>query len=90
MNGSSKVAEKEVDRMWALITGGFIFVLAVVFSLGKASSKREEVAHGHRQELLARENETGQESIIETSVIEDAEPPKLHKERKTPHPSEQL
>ncbi|MDN3437344.1 hypothetical protein QMA04_04530 [Planococcus sp. APC 3900] len=87
MNGSSKVAEKEVDRMWALITGGFIFVLAVVFSLGKASSKRENVANSHRQELLSR----GKESIQEaTLVIEEAESQKNHKERKVPHPSEQL
>jgi len=90
MNDSSKVSEKEVDGMWALIAGGFMFVLAVVFSLGKASSKREDVAHSHRQELLARGNEAGQESIMETSVTEEAEHPKLHKERKAPHPSEQL
>lgn len=90
MNDISKVGTKEVDRMWALITGGFLFVLAVVFSLGKASSKREDVARGHRQELLARGNETMQESTVETSLIEETEPPKLHKERKAPHPSEQL
>ena len=76
--------------MWALITGGFVFVMAVIFSLGKASSRREDVAHSHRQELLARGNETGQEEKMETSMIEEAEQPKLHKESKAPHPSEQL
>lgn len=75
--------------MWALIAGGFMFFMAVIFSLGKASSKREEVARSHRQELLARGNETGQEADIETSMIEERQP-KPHKESKAPHPSEQL
>lgn len=58
--------------MWALLTGGIVFVLTVVFSLGKASAKREDAAHAHREELLARKktnvfeqtdhNRTGTES----------------------------
>lgn len=76
--------------MWALITGGFMFFMAVIFSLGKASSKREEAAHSHRQELLARGNETEQETGMETAINEEEEQPKPYKKRKAPHPSEQL
>jgi hypothetical protein len=42
--------------MWTLIVSGFFAVLAIVFSLGKSSSQREEMASKHREELLARKD----------------------------------
>ena len=77
--------------MWALITGGFVFVMAVVFSLGKASSKREDATHSHREELLARSDDHEAETrVVEETTIEPVEQPKKNKKSKTPHPSEQL
>lgn len=77
--------------MWALITGGFMFVMAIVFSLGKASSKREDAARSHREELLARSNDHETETrVVEEPTSEPIEQPKKNKESKTPHPSEQL
>ncbi len=85
--------------MWALITGGFMFVMAVVFSLGKASSKREDATRNHREELLARSKDSETATESETAIMEesnkelDTEPseqPENDKESKTPHPSEQL
>lgn len=77
--------------MWALIAGGFMFVTAIIFSLGKASSKREDVASSHREELLARSQDSAPEkAIVETPRTEPIEQQKTHKDSKTPHPSEQL
>lgn len=77
--------------MWALIAGGFMFFTAIILSLGKASSKREEAADSHREELLARNNDSAADAaIVETPLKEPIEQPKSHKESKTPHPSEQL
>ncbi|ANU10171.1 hypothetical protein A1A1_12682 [Planococcus antarcticus DSM 14505] len=77
--------------MWALIAGGFMFVTAIIFSLGKASSKREEAADSHREELLARSKDsTAEKKVIETRHTQPIEQPTSHKENKTPHPSEQL
>ena len=77
--------------MWAIIAGGFMFVTAVIFSLGKASSKREEVASSHREELLARNKDSAADpAIAEIPSTEPVEQPKSHKESKTPQPSEQL
>ncbi len=81
--------------MWVLLTGGIVFMLTLVFSLGKASSKREKVAHGHREELLARkekkvtedvavEPET-QRALVEKKMIPEK---KIYKESNTKHPSE--
>ena len=89
--------------MWALITGGFMFVMAVVFSLGKASSKREDATRNHREELLARskdsetatESEPEPEPETEPAIMKepDKEPidqPENNKKSKTPHHSGQL
>lgn len=77
--------------MWALITGGFMFVMAVVFSLGKASSKREDATRGHREELLSRNKDSiAENERVEIHSTEPVEQPKPPKESKTPHPSEQL
>ncbi len=77
--------------MWAIITGGFMFTMAILFSLGKASSKREDVAHNHREELLARSKDSGAEEIrIEPAKPEPTEHHQKNNENKTPHPSEQL
>lgn len=40
--------------MWSAIIGGGAFVLAIVFSLAKASSSAEKINEVHRKELLAR------------------------------------
>ncbi|MGH2317080.1 hypothetical protein ACRC6Q_04890 [Planococcus sp. SE5232] len=81
--------------MWTLITGGFLFVMAVVFSLGKASSKREDATYNHREELLARSKGSDTEpALSEEPDLEPIEQPENNKEnnaeRNTPHPSEQL
>ncbi|WP_394121457.1 hypothetical protein [Planococcus donghaensis] len=77
--------------MWALITGGFMFVMAVIFSLGKASSKREDATQNHREELLARSKGGDTETAtMEETDTEPIEQPENKKESKTPHPSEQL
>ncbi|MBT2571279.1 hypothetical protein [Planococcus sp. ISL-110] len=77
--------------MWALIAGGFMFVTAILFSLGKASSKREDVASSHREELLARSKDNeASPTIDEIPGTEPVEEPTPHKESKTPQPSEQL
>ena len=76
--------------MWAIITGGFMFTMAIIFSLGEASSKREDVAHNHREELLARSNDSGAEAIRVEPSPEPIEQNSKNNESKTPHPSEQL
>lgn len=77
--------------MWALITGGVIFGMTILFSLGKASSKREEAAHSHRKELLARSKNCEIDPEITTrSSIESSEQRPPYKENKTRHPSEQI
>lgn len=40
--------------MWGLVIGSISIILTIVFSLAKASSKREENTKGHQQELVAR------------------------------------
>lgn len=42
--------------MWTLIITAFVFVGGIVFSLGKSSASREEMANKHREELLARKS----------------------------------
>ncbi|MDN3450109.1 hypothetical protein QMA09_07895 [Planococcus sp. APC 3906] len=42
--------------MWTFLIGGIVIVLTVVFSLGKASSRGEEITKNHRQELMKRNN----------------------------------
>ncbi|EGA90040.1 hypothetical protein GPDM_07155 [Planococcus donghaensis MPA1U2] len=77
--------------MWALITGSFMFVMAVLFSLGKASSKREEATHSHREELLARGK--NHESELTTTVkpnTESSEQQQSHKGNNARQPSEQV
>jgi|GEM_PF-4894928 len=77
--------------MWALITGGFMFGMAVIFSLGKASSKREEATYSHREELLARSKDNESES--ETTVMvhnESTDQRQPHKGNNARHPSEQV
>lgn len=77
--------------MWALIAGGFVFFTAAIVSLGKASSKREEAASGHREELLARaKDQPADESTPETPQTEPIDEPEPHSERKASHPTEQL
>ncbi|ALS77921.1 MULTISPECIES: hypothetical protein [Planococcus] len=77
--------------MWALLTGGFVFVTAIIFSLGKASSKREDASHRHREELLARNKDTvAKETVVTILEPQPAEQQKSHRENKTRHPSEQL
>ena len=53
-----------------------MFVMAVVFSLGKASSKREDATRTHREELLARskDSETATESETEPEPEPEPEP----------------
>lgn len=77
--------------MWALIAGGFMFFTAVIVSLGKASSKREQAAGSHREELLSRSTDSQtHETSSETVQAEPVEETKSHSDSKTPHPSEQL
>lgn len=77
--------------MWALIAGGFMVFTAMILSLGRASSKREDAANSHREELLARnKNSESDAAIVEKPRTEKVEQQKPHKESKTPHPSEQL
>ncbi|WP_142825927.1 hypothetical protein [Planococcus soli] len=76
--------------MWALIAGGFMFFTAIILSLGRASSKREDAAISHREELLARNKDGEADAAIIETRTETVEQPKPHKESKTPHPSEQL
>ncbi|ANU27609.1 hypothetical protein [Planococcus versutus] len=81
--------------MWAIVTGGIVFMLTIVFSLGKASSKREKVAHGHREELLARQEKRAADDVViepeqqnvkvEKKMIPEK---KIYKESNTKHPSE--
>lgn len=81
--------------MWAIVTGGIAFMLTIVFSLGKASSKREKVAHGHREELLARQEkrvaddvviEPEQQNVkVEKKIIHEKN---IYKKNNTKHPSE--
>ena len=68
-----------------------MFFMAIIFSLGKASSKREDVAHNHREELLARSKDNEAEIMrIEPSKTKPIEQHQKNHENKTPHPSEQL
>ncbi|WP_154718715.1 hypothetical protein [Planococcus salinarum] len=50
--------------MWALIISGVTFIAAIVISLGKISERGNDIAAGHREELLARET-ADEESGIE-------------------------
>lgn len=43
--------------MWALVIAGASFITAIVISMGKISRRGNDIAAGHREELLARENE---------------------------------
>lgn len=45
--------------MWIILGTGITFVLTLVFSFAKASSRAEEITVNHREELLARENDGG-------------------------------
>ncbi|ANU22543.1 hypothetical protein [Planococcus donghaensis] len=77
--------------MWALITGGFMFGMAVLFSLGKASSKREEATHSHREELLARsKNREIEPTNTVRSNADSTEQQQPHKGNNTRQPSEQV
>ncbi|AIY06241.1 hypothetical protein Plano_2276 [Planococcus sp. PAMC 21323] len=77
--------------MWALLTGGFVFGMTVLFSLGKASSKREEATHSHREELLARSENSGADSVpVVRSSTESTEQRQSHKGNTARHPSEQI
>ncbi|ANU13912.1 hypothetical protein [Planococcus halocryophilus] len=77
--------------MWALITGGLMFGMTVIFSLGKASSRREEATRSHREELLARSNSTETEPPTTVKVdTESNEQRQSHKENSARHPSEQV
>lgn len=77
--------------MWALLTGGFMFVTTIIFALGKASSKREDASRSHREELLARNKDSvAKETVVTISDSESVEQQKSHKENNTRHPSEQL
>ncbi|WP_186725521.1 hypothetical protein [Planomicrobium sp. CPCC 101110] len=40
--------------MWGVFMSGGVFVLAIVFSLAKASSRSEKITESHRTELLSR------------------------------------
>lgn len=43
--------------MWAIITAGIAFTAALVLSLAKASSRGDNIAKSHREELFARKKE---------------------------------
>lgn len=40
--------------MWGILIGSAVFLVTVIMSLFKASSKREQIAEQHREELLKR------------------------------------
>ncbi|WP_256204174.1 hypothetical protein [Planococcus faecalis] len=67
--------------MWALLTGGFVFVTAIIFSLGKASSKREDASHRHREELLARNKDTVAKETVVTILEHNQQNNKNHIEK---------
>lgn len=43
--------------MWVLIISAVTFITAIVLSLGKISERGNDIAAGHREELLARTDE---------------------------------
>ncbi|WKA57734.1 hypothetical protein QWY16_14690 [Planococcus shenhongbingii] len=47
----------EALKMWGLIISGITFIVAMTFSLAKASSRREVISIQHREEILARGKE---------------------------------
>lgn len=40
--------------MWSAIVSGGLFILAIIFSLAKASARADNITESHREELLAR------------------------------------
>ena len=54
--------------MWGVLGAGAIFVLALVMSLAKASSRGERLAEQHREELVNRKE--GKQQLFEEKSME--------------------
>ncbi|MDN7244597.1 hypothetical protein [Planococcus shenhongbingii] len=64
--------------MWGIIGAGVMAVLTIVFSLAKASSKGEQLAKQHREEILARKGgkqRLMQEKSAEQKSVAQKNPP---------------
>lgn len=61
--------------MWTLIITSVVFIGGIIFSLGKSSSQREEMANRQREELLARK--TGESSNNKDKFSNKNEPPSV-------------
>lgn len=63
--------------MWVIIVGSVTFFLTIIFSLAKASSRGEEIAEKHREELLNRgKKETSDDQ--KTSVANNLDEKKVN------------